>query len=111
MLKKKKYAKNVADDQGPDWGDLKHVDRPEGEAEEGAKSVSFATICTHFPLIYLINTMYYSCYIENWSPIVNNLTINSLLKQTAKRNSVATETLDGFPRLKPVKTLRRVMIL
>ena len=26
MLKKKKYAKNQLDDQGPDWGDLKPVE-------------------------------------------------------------------------------------
>ena len=39
MLKKKKYAKNVADDDGPDWGNLKHVDRPEGEGEEADKKV------------------------------------------------------------------------
>ena len=29
MLKKKKYAKWGNDDQGPDWGDLKHHDKPE----------------------------------------------------------------------------------
>ena len=39
MLKKKKYAKNVAEEDGPDWGGLKHVERPEGESEDGAKKV------------------------------------------------------------------------
>merc|ERR1719394_1841900 len=29
MLKKKKYAKWGNDDEGPDWGDLKHHDKPE----------------------------------------------------------------------------------
>ena len=35
MLKKKKYAKWGNDDQGPDWGDLKHHDQePEPEIEK-----------------------------------------------------------------------------
>ena len=29
MLKKKKYAKWGNDDQGPDWGDLKHNEKEE----------------------------------------------------------------------------------
>ena len=59
MLKKKKYAKNVADDEGPDWGNLKHVDRPEGEAEEAdkkvlkfSKSMLFTKLVKVFPLIF-----------------------------------------------------------
>ena len=43
MLKKKKYAKNVADDGGPDWGDLKHIEKPEGEPEEPPKEVKILT--------------------------------------------------------------------
>lgn len=39
MLKKKKYAKNVQEDQGPDWGGLKHVEREEGDSDEGPKKV------------------------------------------------------------------------
>ena len=39
MLKKKKYAKNVADDEGPDWGNLKHREGPEGEGEDADKKV------------------------------------------------------------------------
>ena len=35
MLKKKKYAKWGNDDDGPDWGDLKHHDQePEPEIEK-----------------------------------------------------------------------------
>ena len=40
MLKKKKYAKWGNDDEGPDWGDLKHHDKPEEPVEEVAKPVS-----------------------------------------------------------------------
>lgn len=40
MLKKKKYAKHAADDQGPDWGDLKHVEREDGEGEPSPDKVS-----------------------------------------------------------------------
>ena len=39
MLKKKKYAKWGGDDGGPDWGDLKHHDKPEEEPEEAPKEV------------------------------------------------------------------------
>ena len=35
MLKKKKYAKWGNDDEGPDWGDLKHHDQePEPELKK-----------------------------------------------------------------------------
>ena len=37
MLKKKKYAKWGNDDDGPDWGDLKH-----NEQEEEPETVLFA---------------------------------------------------------------------
>jgi hypothetical protein len=39
MLKKKKYAKWGNDDDGPDWGDLKHHDKPEEEQAEPTKPV------------------------------------------------------------------------
>ena len=48
MLKKKKYAKNVAEDEDPDWGKLKHVEKPEGEAGDADKKV-----LNPYPLKYL----------------------------------------------------------
>ena len=39
MLKKKKYAKWGNDDQGPDWGDLKHHDQPEEPELQKVKEV------------------------------------------------------------------------
>ena len=40
MLKKKKYAKNVADNEDPDWGSLKKVDRPDGDSDDAEKKVN-----------------------------------------------------------------------
>ena len=40
MLKKKKYAKWGNDDQGPDWGDLKHHDKEEEPCLKEVKPVS-----------------------------------------------------------------------
>ena len=39
MLKKKKYAKWGNDDDGPDWGDLKHHDQPEEPELKKVKEV------------------------------------------------------------------------
>ena len=39
MLKKKKYAKWGNDDQGPDWGDLKHHDKEEEPCLKKVKEV------------------------------------------------------------------------
>ena len=39
MLKKKKYAKWGNDDGGPDWGDLKHHDKPEEPELKKVKEV------------------------------------------------------------------------
>lgn len=39
MLKKKKYAKWGNDDEGPDWGDLKHHDKPEEPELKKVKEV------------------------------------------------------------------------
>ena len=44
MLKKKKYAKNQLDDQGPDWGDLKPV---EGEAPPVLKKTEKVSMTQH----------------------------------------------------------------
>ena len=40
MLEKKKYAKNVNDEDGPDWGSLKKVDRPDGDSDDPDKKVN-----------------------------------------------------------------------
>ena len=40
MLKKKKYAKNVADNEDPDWGSLKKVERPDGDSDDAEKKVN-----------------------------------------------------------------------
>ena len=39
MLKKKKYAKHMVEDQDPDWGNLKHVEKEEPEPEIPPKEV------------------------------------------------------------------------
>ena len=39
MLKKKKYAKHMVEDQDPDWGSLKHVEKEEPEPEPVVKEV------------------------------------------------------------------------
>ena len=39
MLKKKKYAKNVADNEDPDWGSLKKVERDGPDSDEADKKV------------------------------------------------------------------------
>ena len=44
MLKKKKYAKNQLDDQGPDWGDLKPV---EGEVPPVLKKTEKVSMTQH----------------------------------------------------------------
>ena len=51
MLKKKKYAKNQLDDQGPDWGDLKPV---EGEVPPVLKKTEKVSMTQH---IFLHTTM------------------------------------------------------
>ena len=57
MLKKKKYAKWGNDDDGPDWGDLKHHDQePEPElkkvkevgGELGVTSSTFQEFCRKY---------------------------------------------------------------
>lgn len=50
MLKKKKYAKNLLDDQGPDWGDLKPV---EGEVQPVLKKTEKVSMTQH---IFVHNT-------------------------------------------------------
>ena len=40
MLKKKKYAKWGNDDEGPDWGDLKHNEKEEEPVLKKVKEVS-----------------------------------------------------------------------
>ena len=39
MLKKKKYAKNVADNDDPDWGNLKKVEREGPDSDDTDKKV------------------------------------------------------------------------
>ena len=39
MLKKKKYAKWGNDDEGPDWGDLKHNEKEEEPVLKKVKEV------------------------------------------------------------------------
>ena len=56
MLKKKKYAKHVADDEGPDWGGLKHVERPEGESDDSGKAVIIVPALTLY--IHLTNVQF-----------------------------------------------------
>ena len=41
MLKKKKYAKHMVEDQDPDWGNLKHVEKEEPEPEPVVKEVMY----------------------------------------------------------------------
>ena len=97
MLKKKKYAKNVADEDDPDWGKLKHVERPEGEADDADKKVLNPhplNLCFCYKIIYFAPP---KCVFFEF-----------LFKtQTVKRNSMSDA---AWPDLKPVKTLRRVNI-
>lgn len=67
MLKKKKYAKNVQDDGGPDWGGLKHVDREEGEEEEGPKKVNDFSFLILYQLYYICTKKY--CIIDAFGTV------------------------------------------
>ena len=44
MLKKKKYAKHMVEDQDPDWGSLKHVEKEEPEPEPVVKEVCYVLL-------------------------------------------------------------------
>ena len=48
MLKKKKYAKNVADNEDPDWGSLKKVERPDGDSDDADKKVNIHELGSYF---------------------------------------------------------------
>ena len=62
MLKKKKYAKWGNDDQGPDWGDLKHNEKEEEPClkkapEVGSNPVYFKCIawsCHYIAILFII---------------------------------------------------------
>ena len=54
MLKKKKYAKWGNDDEGPDWGDLKHHDEPEPPALKKVEKVCVMPYYI-FPIFPTIN--------------------------------------------------------
>ena len=53
MLKKKKYAKNVADNEDPDWGSLKKVERPDGDSDDADKKVNIHELGSYF-ILYLM---------------------------------------------------------
>ena len=55
MLKKKKYAKNVNDEDGPDWGSLKKVDRPDGDSDDPDKKVIKFVSISYFFLLNCMN--------------------------------------------------------
>ncbi len=48
LLKKKKYAKFGADDEAPDWGDLKHVEEEEPVTLKKVEKVSVVICRTSF---------------------------------------------------------------
>ena len=98
MLKKKKYAKNVADEDDPDWGKLKHVERPEGEADDADKKV-----LNPHPL----KSMF---LLQNHLFCPTKMCIFRIsLQNTDSEEEFNVQMLHG-QILKPVKTLRRVNI-
>ena len=54
MLKKKKYAKWGNDEEGPDWGDLKHNEKEEEPVLKEVKKVRFFSfLVSHYFFISL----------------------------------------------------------
>ena len=54
MLKKKKYAKWGNDEEGPDWGDLKHNEKEEEPVLKEVKKVRvFSFLVSHYFFISL----------------------------------------------------------